>query len=133
MRAASGGGSYMRVILERLSSRMSGALCAPLSERRQEIHSRTEFCSHSILPQGSMMDICISVTPLSVASDFQCYIHIRPLAVYIVSIKLLFASAFQGMTFAAYLTIMQASPFIQNIIQTFFSCGCFNTRCGHYC
>ena len=52
------------------------------------------------------------VIDLYVASDFQCYIHIRPLAVYIVGIKLLFASAFQDMTFAAYLTIMQTSPFI---------------------
>ena len=123
MRAAPGGGSYTRVILERLSSRISGALCAPLSERRQEIHSRTEFCSHSILPQGTMMDICISVTPLSVASYFQCYIHIRPLAVYIVGIEDFFASAFKNMAFAAYLAIMQTSPFVQDIIQTFFSCG----------
>ena len=70
-----------------------------------------------------MMDICISVTPLSVASYFQCYIHIRPLAVYIVGIEQFFASAFKNMAFAAYLAIMQTSPFVQDIIQTFFSCG----------
>ena len=68
------------------------------------------------------MDICISVTPLSVASDFQCYIHIRPLAVYIVCIEDFFTSAFKNMAFAADLAIMQAFPFVQDVIQTFFSC-----------
>ena len=69
------------------------------------------------------MDICIFVAPLSVASYTQCYIHIRTLAVYIVSIEYFFASAFKDMAFAAYLTIMQTSPFVQDIIQTLFSCG----------
>ena len=69
------------------------------------------------------MDICIFVAPLSVASDFQCYIHIRPLAVYIVGIESFFASDFKNMAFAAYLAIMQAFPFVQNVIQTLFSCG----------
>ena len=55
-------------------------------------------------------------------SNFQCYIHIRPLAVYIVGIGDFFASAFKNMAFAAYLAIMQASPFVQNVIQTLFSC-----------
>ena len=50
MRAAPGGESYTRVVLERLSSRMSGALCAPLSERGQGLHSRTEFCHGSSRP-----------------------------------------------------------------------------------
>ena len=63
------------------------------------------------------------VIDLYVASDFQCYIHIRPLAVYIVGIKLLFVSAFQNMAFTANLTVMQTFPFIQDVIQTFFSCG----------
>lgn len=62
------------------------------------------------------------VIPLSVASYFQCYIHIRPLAVYIVGIEDFFASAFKNMAFATYLTIMQTSPFIQDVIQTFLSC-----------
>ena len=39
-------------------------------------------------------------------SYFQCYIHIRPLAVYIVGVELLFASAFQNMAFAAYFTVV---------------------------
>ena len=59
----------------------------------------------------------------SVASYFQCYIHIRPLAVYIIGIKDFFTSAFKNMAFATYLAIMQTSPFVQDIIQTFFSCG----------
>ena len=50
MRAAPGGESYTRVVLERLSSRMSGALCAPLSEIRQGLYSRTEFCHGSSRP-----------------------------------------------------------------------------------
>ena len=58
----------------------------------------------------------------SVASYFQCYIHIRPLAVYIVGIEDFFASAFKNMAFAAYLAIMQTFPFVQDVIQTFFSC-----------
>ena len=64
------------------------SLTLPISQRDSSGHilSSQKKCSHSILPQGTMMDICISVTPLSVASDFQCYIHIRPLAVYIVGI-----------------------------------------------
>ena len=52
------------------------------------------------------MDICIFVAPLSVASYFQCYIHIRPLAVYIVGIEYFFASAFKDMAFAAQLTVV---------------------------
>ena len=68
------------------------------------------------------MDICIFVAPLSIASYFQCYIHIRTLAVYIVGIEDFFASAFKNMAFAAYLAIMQTSPFVQDVIQTFFSC-----------
>ena len=42
----------------------------------------------------------------SVASDFQCYIHIRPLAINIVGIEHFFASAFQNMALAAQLTIV---------------------------
>ena len=69
------------------------------------------------------MDICIFVAPLSVASYIQCYIHIRPLAVYIVYIERFFASTFKNMAFAAYLAVMQTSPFFQDVIQTLFSCG----------
>ena len=63
---------------------------------------------------------------LSVVSDFQSYIHIRPLALYIVGIKHFLASSFQNMALAAQLTVVQTSPFVQDIIQTFFSCGWFN-------
>ena len=68
------------------------------------------------------MDICIFVAPLSVASYIQCYIHIRTLAVYIVGIEDFFASAFQAVAFATQLTVVQTFPFVQDIIQTLFSC-----------
>ena len=66
--------------------------------------------------------LSLIVIDSSVASYFQCYIHIRPLAVYIVGIEDFFASAFQNMAFATYLTIMQTSPFVQDVIQMLFSC-----------
>ena len=68
------------------------------------------------------MDICIFVAPLSVASYIQCYINIRTLAVYIVGIEDFFASAFQDVAFATQLTVVQTFPFVQDIIQTLFSC-----------
>ena len=72
------------------------------------------------------------VIDLSVTPDFQCYIHIWPLAVYIVGIEHFLTSAFQTMAFAAQLTVVQTSPFVQNIIQTFLSCRWINIRGGHY-
>lgn len=42
--------------------------------------------------------------------------------VYIVCIEYFFASAFQNMALTAQLTVVQTSPFIQNVIQTFLSC-----------
>ena len=50
----------------------------PASQR--DWSGRTLFsqkeCSHADPPPGTTMDICISVTSLSVTSYFQCYIHI---------------------------------------------------------
>ena len=46
------------------------------------------------------------VIDLSVIPDFQCYLHIRPLAVYIVGIEDFFASAFENMAFATQLTVV---------------------------
>ena len=59
-----------------------GSLTLPISQRDSSGHTPSfqKKCSHSILPLGTMMDICISVSSISVASYFQCYIHIRPLA-----------------------------------------------------
>ena len=46
------------------------------------------------------------VLSLAIASNFQCDIHIRPLAVYIVGIEQFFALAFENMAFAAQLTVV---------------------------
>ena len=46
------------------------------------------------------------VIQLSIASNFQCYMHIRSLAVYIVGIEDFFASAFENMAFATQLTVV---------------------------
>ena len=72
-----------------------------------------------------------SLRGLSAVSDFQSYIHIRTLAIYIVGIELLFTSAFQHVAFAAQLTVVQAFPCMQYIVQSFFSCRRFNRGCCH--
>ena len=58
----------------------------------------------------------------SIVSDFQRDVHIRPLAVYIVGIELLLATASEDVAFAAQPTVMQAFPFVQNVVQAFFAC-----------
>jgi hypothetical protein len=39
-----------------------------------------------------------------------------------ITLEYFFASAFQNMALTAQLTVVQTSPFIQNVIQTFLSC-----------
>ena len=58
----------------------------------------------------------------SIVSDFQRDVHIRPLAFYIVGIELLLATASEDVAFAAQPTVMQAFPFVQNVVQAFFAC-----------
>ena len=62
------------------------------------------------------------VIDLSVIPDFQCYIHIRPLAVYIVGIEDFFASAFENMAFATQLAIVHTFPFLTDVSLTLVSC-----------
>ena len=57
----------------------------------------------------------------SIVSDFQRDVHIRPLAFYIVGIELLLATASEDVAFAAQPTVMQAFPFVQNVVQAFFA------------
>ena len=107
-----------------------GSQISPVSQRYSSGRtlSSQKRCLPAALPPETMMVVCFSVTSLSATSDFQCYIHIRPLALYIFGIEHFLASSFQNMALAAQLTVVQTFPFIQNVIHTLFSCRWINIR-----